>query len=262
VLPRNRNRPIVALPPLNSGSAARIREDPPYVPRPVGEHVSRVLVALTACCRRVPEATAVRVNEPPKEELRLPFDCDPPLPGLERDLPLMLPRCPVLWEDARPMLGIRREFLAPDSRYIANLTRNNPAHSDGTLANEIRILDILNDPQSVDAPRMAHDVSVAEIKAQEIGVCRLGQVPHVVAELAGPSVVMGARVDDVVEALRRPVPHGRAANADPTGDLCDGQPQGEKAPNRCDVARRSARAYQTDVRSAPGMSGRANTVTL
>jgi hypothetical protein len=118
-------------------------------------------------------ARPVRVDEPANELIWMSVD-DALLPWLEGDAPLVLAARAVLREQARPVLPVGRDVQS--ARMQARLERGaapaNLLDGERDPPGDVEVEQIARDAQAVDPTSGVDDVTVAQIRTQEVGITR------------------------------------------------------------------------------------------
>jgi len=103
---------------------------------------------------------------------------------------------------------------------------------------QVRIFIILKDAKPIDSAGVWGNVSVPEIKPEQISVRRLRKIPDISAELAtlvrAPAPIRPSD-QGLVEPFRHPIPDRGPGDAHPAGCLGDGETLVQQVPDRYDV---------------------------
>ncbi|GIH94997.1 hypothetical protein ACFFMN_16935 [Planobispora siamensis] len=128
-----------------------------------------MVTAVDLAADPVHATVAVGVHQPPDERSRLFID-DLTLPGLQRDLAVVLLAGTVLGEQAQPVFGIGVHADAPDAAETTHTDGKDCTHRIRGRLDEARPGVGASDHQAIDASPMMDDVSVAEVEAEQVGV--------------------------------------------------------------------------------------------
>jgi hypothetical protein len=94
------------------------------------------------------------MNQTTDQEMGVPLDCDPALPGFKNDGPLVLHTGPMLRKKAGPMLGEGEYFLATLSLDQPDSVRKHPSHCNHALMDQVRVIVVLEDAKLINPPPM------------------------------------------------------------------------------------------------------------